>query len=720
MKNMDLTKVLTTFKPKTIKKQKCELFELPLTFDSETSWNHDEVNPMGWIYSWALCIDAKNNIYYFGRNVNEFIAVLKTINELLESYSSKYHACYKVVIYCHNLPYDYNYIYRPLINAFTIKHEFFIDRRHIISVDVGKHIILKDSLIYFNSSLEKITEKYNVPHKKLIGLVDYNSIHYSDEPLTQNDVDYQINDVFGLQECLLSDFNLCGYDITNAPLTSTGKIRLESRVNAWLTDNYRKDFLYTMPTPRQFRYMRKTFSGGYCHGNRFKRGITVFDYIKHRDFRSHYPSVMRKYTFPSGRIIEIKHPKLNDFFLDGFNVWGVVAFDSIELKDKKCVAPYLSRSKCESESGTKFYCDNGRVLESSGKFITYVTEYDLQIILEQYSYKEIKVLIAFKAISKPLPKWFINEIDNYYKLKSDLKAKVNRLKSINAPRDEIFDAEIELQRVKAFLNGLYGLTAMDFCKSDFIRNDDGEIVQTNINYRKKIDDYYGIYRNKERPEKYYTANTSTGFLPYYWSLYVTSTARFELFKYIKICGQNFLYADTDSIYYIYDEKIENEIEKLNAEKLENAIKNNTYITTDKGEIITYDSFDLEDTGTQFRFLHSKCYAYVTKNELKTVISGVANRRLINVENGKPQYLYNSDELGTIKNLRDNFVFEKCGSTKAKYVSGDSGYIDVGGGHYELVYDAVIITENEKTLSIGNDDFIKNYHYESVVKGLYHS
>lgn len=719
---MEFNNILTDFIPTTIKKRKCEIFRLPLTFDTETSWNHNQGNPLAWVYSWALCLDASKELSIFGRDVFEFIQVLRELDEYLSELSTRFKACYKVFIFAHNLPYDYTYTFPLLRDNFTIKHEFFLDKRHIVSANIGDHIVLKDSLIYFNASLEKVCSTYDVRHKKLVGLVDYNARHYSGDVLPQDGINYQLNDVYGLQESLLKDWELMGYNITTAPLTSTGKIRLECRLEAFLTDGYRKEFLKTIPTPRQFKFMRKTFAGGYCHGNRFLRGVTVRDYIKHRDFRSHYPSVMRKYTFPTGRIIELRKPKITDFFTPGFDVWGVVGFDGIELKDRHTLAPYLSRSKCENDQGTRFYCDNGRVLEANGKFITFVTQYDLEILLKQYKPKhgEPKVLIAFKAKSSPLPSWFVEMIDKNYKLKSDLKDRVNRLKDENAPRDLIYDAEMDLQRRKAFLNGLYGLCAMDYCKSDFIRTDEGEIIADVINYRKKIDDNYGIYRNKLDPNKKYTANTSRGFVPYYWSLYITSCARYELFKYIDICGDNFLYCDTDSIYYIYSEKVEKAIEKLNQEKHENALKNGLYITRENGQKLTYDSFDVEDTGTEFRFLHSKCYAYITKGELKAVISGVAGRRLESVQDGKPQYIYNSDELGTIKNLKDNFVFKKCGSTKAKYITKGGEYVEVAPGKKEYCTDAVIITENEKTLSLGNDDFILNYYNERIEKGLNHA
>ncbi len=721
MYEVNLSTVFTSFEPMTVKRRKIEMYSAPLTFDTETSHNHDENNPRAWVYSWAICLDASREIALFGRNVVEFVDALKFIDEYLEKLSIKFHAVYKCIVYAHNLPYDYCYTFKFIQRAFNIKREFFLDRRHILQAEIGEHIILRDSLKYFNMSLEKCCNTYDVKHKKLVGVVDYSAIHHTLDELETSDVLYQLNDVFGLQECLLADMKSNNYSIINIPLTSTGKIRNDCRIHAYATANYREEFIQTRPTPRQFKIMRKVFCGGYCHGNRFYRGKTVFDYIKHRDFRSHYPSIMRKYTFPSGKIRELKRPTLADFFRDGFNTWGMVGFVNLRLKDTRNPAPYLSRSKCESTTAI-YTLDNGRVLEIDGRAVTYVTEYDLYIIINQYDYDEIQILRAFQCVSRPLPEWFISIIDKNYKLKSDLKKRVHDLKKANASRDEIYEAEIDLMKCKNFLNGLYGLCALDYCRPDFERADNGDVIANNvINYQYKIDKNYGVYRSKQNKNKFFISNTSSGFLNYAWALYITACARYELYKCIEIAGENFLYADTDSIYYIYSEDIEHKFDVLNANKYDEAIEHGRYIVSNDGEAVTYDSFDLEDSGTEFRFLHSKCYAYKTRNDLKVTISGVASRRLESVdENGKAHYFYNSDELGTIKNLRDGFVFKKCGSTKVCYIQSENvGLMDTGDGVTEYVGDMAIISDNEKTLSTGDDDFIKNWYLELIEKGVWH-
>lgn len=699
------------------------IYSVPFTADTETSHNHNEENPLAWIYQWAICIDAKNEIALTGRTVGEFIDALLNIDNELKEISKITGRIAKVIIYFHNLPYDYTYLYKHLLQFFDVKNEFWLDKRHILKADIGDHIILKDSYKYFGMSLEKVCESYNVVHKKLVGAVDYNEIHYTSDPLSAEEWQYQLNDVFGLQEALIKDFEINNYTTASAPLTSTGKVRQLCRMEYEKYKDSRKEFLKTKPSRIAYKVMRKVFAGGYTHGNRFYRSVTInskyFGHdikIKHRDFRSDYPSCMRKYKFPSGRIDQIKKPTINDFFDNKYCVWGIIGADSIELKDKLCPFPFLSASKIDTKSGAEV-CDNGRVLECMDKIMIYVTSWDLKILLEQYNFTNIKVLMAYRSLAKPLPEWFINVIDTQYKSKSDLKARVKYLEKIGANRDDIYDANMVLLRSKGFLNGLYGMCAMDYCKALIERDENFEPQLQKIDYESCIDKHYGIYKGKSG--KKFVAKSANGFLPYQWSMFVTSTARYELYNCCKICGENFLYADTDSIFYIETSAIEKKFKKLNEHKRKHAIKKGMYIITDNGKIETYDSFDIEDEGTEFRFLHSKCYAYITDNKLKVTVSGVASRRLIGVKDNKPIYYYSSDELGSIENLKDNFVFKKCGSTKIKYYSLEPELLEVAEGKFETVSDGAIITENQKTLSLGDDDFIV-FYYDEIRNGRYHA
>lgn len=695
------------------------LVKLPITLDTETSHSAiEEPNGLlnvGWIYQWAVCIDAVLGIHYTGRTVLELIDFLKKLDDDLEKISFHYGKTVKAKIFVHNLSYDYTYIYRYLIKAFSDISEFWLDARHILKAEFN-NLILCDSLKYLNMSLEKACETYNVTHKKLVGVVDYEKIRFSDDVLTDADWDYQLNDVYGLQECLIADFKANDYTIASAPMTSTGKARRIAHESANNDIEARKDFLKTIPTPLQYKVMRIVFAGGYVHGNRFYRGVYISKkrlkgkLIKHRDFRSFYPSEMRTRLFPVGHIEEIKCPTIKDFLNPDYCQWGIIRADAVYLKDVNCPYPFISSSKLDSPKYGKI-CDNGRVLECTTPFNIYCCDEDLRIYLNQYSFKNLRVILCYRSKKAPLPVWFTKVIDEYYKKKSDLKTRVKHLKDIQAPEDDIYDAEIDLLKSKNFLNALYGMCAMDFCRPEIIRDTIGFITTGNIDYKASINKHYGIYFGK-------AAKKSTGFLPYQWAIYVTAYCRSALYECLEIVGDNFIYADTDSIFYISTPEIEHSIEALNKKKFDNALKIGAYITTDAGDIITYDSFDYEDSAEEFKFLHSKCYAYINADthKLKVTIAGVANRRCTGLdEEGNPVYYYNHEELKNIDNLKDGWQFKICGSHKVQYYQHPAEHLEVSPGHYEYIADAAIISDNIKTLNIGNDEFIVNY-YDMIKSG----
>lgn len=706
------------------KKHRYYTYKLPLTFDTETSHNHDEDNPLAWVYSWALCWDASQELYQFGRTITGFISFLKALEAKLDHLSKQYGGTFKVVIYVHNLSYDYLFAYPWLNQQFVVKSEFYIDKKHILRASVGSHIIFKDSLTYFNMSLAEISNNYPIQHVKQVGTVDYNAIHFSSDKLSEADIKYQLYDVYALQEALVIDFELNNYNVCTAPMTSTGKVRKICHDAANECEYARDDFLATQPHPIYYKLMRKVFAGGYTHGNRFYREQTV-NYkttysdpntfkIGHRDFRSAYPSMMRKIKYPTGSIHQLKKPTIDECYRDDKCTWGLFGADSVELKDKMCPYPFLSRSKCDTECGC-FVCDNGRVLECDDKFTFYACDYDIRILREIYDFKNLEPLWLCQTDNAPLPEWFTAVIDHYYKEKSDLKAQVKKLRAEGADKDTIYEAEMRLLRAKQYLNSLYGMCAMDYCKPEFKRDKTGEIKPTDPNYYKLIRKHYGIYHGEPTDD-------APGFLPYQWCIYVTAGVRYELYRRIKICGYNFLYADTDSIFYISTPDIEKQFDDLNKLTELNALNAGMYITTEDGKKITYDSFDIEDFIKEFRFLHAKCYAYIdNEDELHVTIAGVANRKLEGLNaDGSPHYIYSSDELGSIDNLSTGFTFKKCGSTLVTYYKHEPELLEVSPGKYEHVADGAIISENTKTMSVGDEDFILMWHNELINRGIYHN
>lgn len=83
----------------------------PAFFDSETSYDHKaEKDPVGWVYQWAM---EFNNEVVVGRNLVEWLLILKQINDYYELSEEK-----RLLCYIHNLSYDFTYFYQFLIGTF--------------------------------------------------------------------------------------------------------------------------------------------------------------------------------------------------------------------------------------------------------------------------------------------------------------------------------------------------------------------------------------------------------------------------------------------------------------------------------------------------------------------------------------------------------------------------------------------------------------------------
>ena len=161
---------------------------------------------------------------------------------------------------------------------------------------------------------------------------------------------------------------------------------------------------------------------------------------------------------------------------------------------------------------------------------------------------------------------------------------------------------------------------------------------------------------------------------------------------------NFLYCDTDSVFYIITPQNEPKMAKYEHDCIARAIAGGAYV----GE--NYLGAPTNEPHIKaFRGLHAKCYAMeeldekTGKYKLNVVIAGIP-KKAIKWQRGKPVKRSNSWELGTIDNLADGFTFSHCGGTRCVYNDIRSIEVrDINGHKTELATSAVI--ENiEKVLS----------------------
>lgn len=634
----------------------------PVCLDIETSNNHAE-KPED-LRTWIVSIQVYfNNEYYLFRTPEELVKWFNKIYKRLKLYpTSKYKK--KLIIYIHNASYDLSYLlpYINLLPDFGYSNQGIIEGPNKILTYVRGSLEFRCSYLLTSMSLEKWSKEMNVEHKKQVGLYDYDAIIYPDTKLSDNQKIYDKYDVLSMRECLEKQMQYHNDTLATIPLTSTGYVRRNLRKSCRKDKYYRNEFFYdNRLNPDLFTYYLRSYAGGITHNNRFYKDIVVkigekYTYIDgteikvnnigHRDFKSHYPTQMTCYLFPLG-IPQLIYKNDMDFAMTidtilswypQFSSMCVIRFYEANLKDIRISMPFMQHSKCYETHFIRNILDNGRIISAKGEWIMYVDNLTLDILNEQYEL-DYEILEVYRMINKPLPDCITSVVDKYFKGKSDKKNLVNELiEELGKLDPKTTEAEFDLMQDKKLLNAIYGCTATNPLRDKI------EITE-DIEYR-YIQTYSNIDDISEGLKAYY--NGRNNYLAYQVGCTVTALARHELYEYIKVIGyEKCLYCDTDSIFYIKDDKTEKAIESLNAEKKKKAHK--VILDNDKEEY--YDCFGPEPDCLAFKGLHSKCYGVVTDKGLELTIAGIPAKTLIDKYEDLPIYYTREYELAGINPKR---------------------------------------------------------------------
>lgn len=669
-----------------------------LTLDTETSNNHalNKEDLKGWVYQWAF-YDGYNVVY--GRKPSDLIESLDKIVQFHSLNENK-----KLLIFIHNMPYDFQYLKHYMIQKWGYPQILAYANHKVFQATFDNGLVFRCSYKLSNKSLEKWGKDLNIKHKKLVGEIDYNIIRFQDSKLNRSDWRYMFRDVISQHECI--EQTLIDYNDTTAtiPLTSTSYVRREIRREYAKDNRNYNNFAKSKLTKDIYKILRQEFSGGITHGNRYFADTTVKGIIRHRDFTSHYPTQQRIHKFGMSKFClffdstttkkRLKISDIEKLSIENSVFMQVVISDMYLISDR-ITMPYAQESKFryEYERGTTFDCDNGRILQMKGKSRLCLSDVDLKILAKQYhfSYLIEKVYISKKDY---LPDFMSKVIDDHFKGKSDYKQIVKELEKENASIDLIRDANTNLMKSKNVVNGIYGCSATDIVKQEISLNEN--ISEWEIS---RITDDFII----ESIDKYYKSRNN--FMRYNWGCETTQHAREQLmFVISEIIGyDNFLYCDTDSCFYISTPEIERKFEAYNKAMRALCDRLGAYVIDKNGNKIYYNQFvDEDEEIIEFRFLHSKCYAYVTSDKkLHCTIAGVPS---FNKETG----ITREQELGNIDNLTHGFEFVQCGGKTCVYVENDPIIEEIDGHSIEYSASAVI-QDSTKTLKYDIDQLYYIYN-----------
>lgn len=690
--------------PKAHSKGRRSYYDEFITLDTETSsdivfdekGNINKELSNAWIYQWAMC--TKSYIIE-GSTLDDLIAAVCKIDTLSTGAKRR--------IYVHNLAYDAVYILQELIDKLGVPNTIAVDKRKEIQHEFD-NIILCCSYRLSNKSLDKWTKDLNTEHKKLVGYVDYNAKHYPDEVRTYKDDAYMFNDVVSQYEAIEKQLKMYDDTLASIPLTSTGYIRRMMRksykaYNAKNSDAAYKDFIASKMDDELYELHREEFAGALTHGNRFYANRIVrtnskLPYGKHRDFDSHYPTQQLTKDYPHGKWTKLydksecskpftkKH--LKKLIDDNKAVLFRASIKDLELKDMGETLPYAQEFKFRANHKMYGTFDNGRIINMRGESIISMNEIDYIILSTQYKFKMV-ILELYTAEKASLPEWFKSVILDLYKKKTDLKNRVQYLED-NEPDNEfkIFEAKLDLLKVKELLNAIYGMSATNPVRVNYSLDQMANWV---------IDDDIKV---SEILDKFYESRNNC--LQYSWGCWCTAYARYELLNKKNIIEEHgglFLYADTDSIFYLSNDEVEAALAEDDAKRLQKSIDNGWSVTLDNGEVRYFDHFDAETDFKEFKFLHAKCYGLIDiHDKLKVTIAGVRARQCVGVDtNDEPIYVTREQELKSLDELKKGTKFKICGGTSCTYIEKPIREVVIDG-HRVKCGNAAIIRPVEKTLS----------------------
>lgn len=653
--------------------RQCVYYDMFGCLDTETSHNHNLDEPVAWIYQWAFVLGGQ---YIIGRTPTRLFKELRRIQRMYQLDDHR-----KIVIYIHNLSYDFCYLYSYMEEYLGERPEVLaLNNRKILMVSCGG-FEFRCSYLLSNMSLDEWTKQLKTNVRKMVGAIDYDTIHYQDEELDIVDWEYQINDIASQYEALQIEMQIGNHTIVDIPLTSTGYVRLDMK-RVCRDKEYRDFFKKTRLDVDTYKACKMAFAGGYTHANRCLVGVNIKYRIGHFDFKSHYPSVQQLRYFPISKFDLYyeynKEDKLEvDEIIDILNEYCCliqVAFNNPSLHPE-VTAPYMQQSKIlnagyqlRDDRGIKA-TDNGRIINIDGTVLMWLTELDFKILIDQYEFDDIEIIKMYIAKRGPIPMQYIDNINKYFEIKE------------NGDKDTVY-----YQKSKAKLNAIYGMTATDICRPNIHFDfDTGEYVSdiiSDTDISDMLDKYYGSRNN---------------FNPYQFGVWTTAHARYLLMDLIKnvIGYENYIYSDTDSIFFLDSDKIRKKIDAYNQNVIALNASLSKGVKNRNNTISYYGTFeDEKDDIVEFRTLHSKCYAFNdADNNMHVTIAGVTKS---NKKQGDERVTI-ADELQVLENLREGFQFNECGGTRSVYYSHPASVINYNG--HKIEYSSgVIITPTTKTIS----------------------
>lgn len=584
-----------------------------ISFDIETSSFKQNDKKYATMYVWAFDI---YDVTFVGRTWKEFQDLIYLLHKQYKTNSKKL-----VRIYVHNLSYEFQFMHK----WFKWNKIFAIKARTVLYAVTDSFIEFRCSYFLYGSKLSTLAEDMNMDSERSelskIQGYDYKLLRTYKTPLTPFEIEYVITDVKivtkYINQCIRSEKG----GISTIPLTKTGYVRRLCRDRCLSYKSYVNMIHGMNLTYNEYITAKGAFAGGYVHSSPYHTNKVMHD-ITSFDFASSYPAVMLSEKYPMSTGIEVTDCTREEFDELMHNHLCIV---TLHLRHVKAIFHndyYISLSKCEKVSpycklnqnwslvydGLPLTVSNGRIKEAEEIVIT-TTSIDYRTIESLYDFKLVGFQNLYYYHEAYLPKTIIETI-------LDLYADKTLLKGVKGKEEQYLMS-------KGMLNSMYGMSVTDILRNEY------QYDSERSEWEKPL--IVSHMDQKIKEEKIEIENNKHNrFLFYLWGCFVTAYARRNLWTGIYMCGDDYIYSDTDSIKIRNAEKhldFINDYNTMIVEKIDTCLK---YFEIDpersrpKGKQMGI--WDFDGHYTFFKTLGAKRYVYLgDDHEIHITIAGLGKK-----------------------------------------------------------------------------------------------
>lgn len=652
----------------TVEKKGVVWWNVPAAFDIENSNWWDGDTPRANMYLWSF---ALGGLFFTGRTWEEWREMQYLLIDALDLSEDTV-----LPVYIHNLPYEFQWIQKRE----QWRDVFAVRERKVIRAMTADGIQYRCSLAlsgYSLASLGKQLMRYKV--EKAVGDLDYDLIRHSDTPITETERMYAVRDVLVVTAYIKEYIERVG-SVLSIPNTKTGAIRQRMRERCF-SPAYERRTRRIMSdntlSPEVYEMARRAFAGGFTHASWLHSGHVCYN-VGSFDETSAYPAAMlsEKYPYGSG---EYYIPSSNEDFARTCRDYACL-FD-VELtgvKPKVIHEHTIAACHCWNMSGAVI--DNGRIVRAD-KLSTTITDVDWSVINLFYSWDTARVGSFYRFNRRYLPKPFAEVLVELYQKKTELKG--------------VAGSETEYMLAKEDINSAYGMTATDPLRPSYVFDPIGrqwmdtvppDVVETLDKYNKGYNRFH----------------------TYLWGVWVTAYARKNLLTIVHKIGDDYIYADTDSVKILHPERHLHIFEEYN-NKMQSKLKKAftawgfddmlSHPCTIHGVAKPLGAWDDEGRYRIFKTLGAKRYMTLdTHGDLSLTVSGV------NKSHALPWLIKTYGKYGAFSAFNDGMVVpaENTGKLTHWYVDDEytatiTDYTGRTATVHELSY--VSLAPAEYTLSI---------------------